>query len=96
MAMECPECGAESIVAYRREYRHEQGEPLTEVRAYVCKNPIEPHAFLYRNSYLRRADRLDAARFMRQYERQRERSLTGQEEMDFEDEGPRIDADEHG
>lgn len=76
--MECPECGSEAKVASKREYRHDQGEPITEIRTYACMNLECAHGFVYRNSYLKETERFDVKRFIRQYEK---RYNNNQEEL---------------
>jgi len=80
--MECPECGSKAVVAYKREYRQAWGEPTSEVRAYVCTDLECMNTFAYRNTYIGKRERLDAKKFLRQYNAQKEKS--SQEEL-FED-----------
>lgn len=68
--MECPKCGSDAKVAYKREFRTKQGDPVHEVRAYACMNVSCAHGFVYRNSYLRESERMDVERFIRRYEKQ--------------------------
>ena len=72
--MECPKCGKKAIVAYKQEYRQLQGEPITEVRAYVCTDFNCMETFAYRNTYIGPRERLDAERFLRKYNEQKEKA----------------------
>lgn len=79
--MECPKCGHKAIVVDKDEYRHEAGDPLSEVRTYACTNETCLHGFQYRNTYLKPTERLDVAKFIRRYKRS---TLKGQEELKFD------------
>ena len=81
--MECPECGKKAIVAYKQEYRQNQGEPISEVRTYVCMDIECAESFAYRNTYMGKRERLDAKKFIRQYNKQTQ--TRNQEELFEED-----------
>lgn len=80
--MECPKCGHKAIVVDKEEYRHEAGDPLSEVRTYACMNEACLHGFQYRNSYLKPTERLNVAKFIRRYKASVSK---GQSEMEFQD-----------
>jgi hypothetical protein len=84
--MECPKCESKAIVADTKNYRHKPGEPITQIRVYVCTNPECLNSFTYRNTYLDIADRRDAFKFLTRYEREKQRRLTGQRELKLEEE----------
>lgn len=79
--MECPKCGHKAIVVDTEPYRHNAGEPITEVRTYACTNELCLEGFQYRNTYLKKAERLDVRRFVERYKRS---VMKGQEELQFE------------
>ncbi len=76
--MECPKCESKAMVADIRRYRKKAGEPLYEIRTYVCSNYACLHAFTYRNSYLDEAGRIDAKRWLDSYHRRNEEKDTAQ------------------
>lgn len=72
--MECPKCEHKAVVAYKRPYRLTQGDPLFEIRVYVCENLDCMYSFSYRNQYLGPNERFDAAKFLRAYEKQKNKN----------------------
>jgi len=76
--MECPKCGNRAYVTKKYEYRHKAGEPLEEIRVYVCENMTCLHSFAYRNTYLEPRERTDAERFLK---RIKAKEKTNQEEL---------------
>lgn len=85
--MECPKCGFKAICAEKKEQRNDQGDPVVEYRTYVCTNWDCLHGFVYRNRFLNETERLDTARFLRRYERQKEAQQTNQEQLQFQEDG---------
>jgi hypothetical protein len=83
--MECPKCEADARVIDTKSYRHNPGEPLTQVRVYACTNWDCLHAFTYRNTYLGEAERRDAAKFLRRIEKQLEDQQSGQQTLELEE-----------
>lgn len=84
--MECPECESQAICVDTEKYRHNPGEPLTVIRTYACTNPECLEGFMYRSTYLKKAERLDAKKFIARYQRDLEDRRTGQTKMEMEDE----------
>lgn len=80
--MECPKCGHKAYVIDTVPYRPQAGEPIHEVRTYGCSNEECLHGFMYRNSYLKAAERRDVAKFIRRY---KDSISKGQEEIEFQE-----------
>lgn len=83
--MECPKCEEKAIVADTENYRYNPGEPLTQIRVYVCTNMECLHAFTYRNTFLSAAERRDAKKFIKRYRKQEEDRRKRQSQLEFEE-----------
>lgn len=80
--MTCPKCESIAVVAEGpRIYRRKHGDPIEEVRVYVCRNWECLYSFMYRNTFVKEMERRDAAKFLKAYEKQLEKQRSGQEEL---------------